>query len=271
MVQGRMLKLRRPDTCVVCGQSLSVGAEAFWDPAARVVTCAACVASTPPPPPAPGVAGRSARAEGQRRLTAEQERRRADIERRPVLGRISNFLQGPSTAGASYSKGAVGEEKLGAALDRLTGQGLSVLHDRRRPRTTANIDHLVVAPTGVWVIDAKRYSGLIQRVDKGGWLRTDHRLIVDGRDRTALVAGVHRQVVDVHHVLDGVDFDIAIHGALCFVDAEFRLFARPFKINGVLVTGLRALLARLIEPGRLDQATRAVVLQQLANRLPPAA
>lgn len=102
----------------------------------------------------------------------------------------------------------------------------------------------------MWVIDAKRYRGLIERVDRGGWLRTDHRLMVGGRDRTARVAGVHRQVADVYQVLDGVDFDIPVHRALCFVDAEFRLFAKAFTIDGVLVTGLRALLTRLVESGR---------------------
>ncbi|MEV4421445.1 NERD domain-containing protein, partial [Patulibacter sp. NPDC049589] len=31
-----------------------------------------------------------------------------------------------------------------------------VLHDRRVPRTHANIDHIAIAPSGIWVIDTKR-------------------------------------------------------------------------------------------------------------------
>jgi len=44
---------------------------------------------------------------------------------------------------------------------------LWILHDRRIPGSRANIDHIVVAPSGVWIIDAKRYSDqLVQRRGK---------------------------------------------------------------------------------------------------------
>jgi hypothetical protein len=58
-----------------------------------------------------------------------------------------------------------------------------VLHDRRIPRTRANIDHIAVTRSGaVWAIDAKNYRGKVQRVDKGGWFATDERLYVGSRD-----------------------------------------------------------------------------------------
>ena len=57
------------------------------------------------------------------------------------------------------------------------------------PRSTANIDHMAVAASGIWVIDAKRYKGAISKQDRGGWLETDFRLVVGGRDRTSLAAG----------------------------------------------------------------------------------
>lgn len=41
-------------------------------------------------------------------------------------------------------------------------------HDRRIPPTRANIDHIVIAPTGVYVIDAKNYTGRAQLSIKGG-------------------------------------------------------------------------------------------------------
>ena len=267
-----MLKLRRADTCAGCAEALPVGVEAYWDASARRVTCRPCVAiATSPPAPTGGSAGASARAEGERRRGAEQERRRAAVERRPVLGRVANFLEGPPTAGASYLKGAVGEEKLGAALDGLTARGVLTLHDRRRLRTKANIDHLVVAPTGAWVIDAKRYKGLIHRVDRGGWLRADFHLVVGTRDRTDLVNGVRKQVTDVGRVLDGIGFDVPLHGVLCFVDGEWPLLARPFAIDGVLVTWGKSLRERLVDAGPLDDARRRLVYERLASRLPPAA
>jgi Nuclease-related domain len=39
-----------------------------------------------------------------------------------------------------------------AALER---QGWAVLHDLAVPRSRANIDHLVIGPGGVFVIDSK--------------------------------------------------------------------------------------------------------------------
>ena len=44
-------------------------------------------------------------------------------------------------------------------LDGLGSETIRLLHDRRMPRSRANIDHLVVTPTGVYVIDAIKYGG----------------------------------------------------------------------------------------------------------------
>jgi len=59
----------------------------------------------------------------------------------------------------AWRRGAEGEEYLARQLDRLGRHGYQVLHDRRVPGSKANIDHLVVGPTGVFVVDAKDYGG----------------------------------------------------------------------------------------------------------------
>lgn len=269
MAGARIIKLRRADACVRCSHPLPAGVEASWDADARTVTCLTCVG--PAPAQGPSVAGRSARAKGQRLRAEQEERRRALKERRPILGRLAIAAAGPATEGSSYLKGAMGEEKLGAALDAMASQGLLVLHDRRRPRTAANIDHLVVAPSGVWVIDAKRYSGLVTKVDKGGWFRSDLRLVIGGRDRTKLVEGVHKQVADVRNVLQGSAVpNVPVHGTLCFVDSQFRLFAKPFDIDGVLITWGKALREQLTRPGPIDDDQRIALHRHLADVLPPA-
>lgn len=233
------------------------------------MTCLRCIDL--PPEIAPDVAGASARSRGERLRAEEDNRRRGRVERRAVLGRLANAIDGPNNAGAAYLKGAVGEEKFGAALDAMTSHGLFVLHDRRRPRTAANIDHLVIAPSGVWVVDAKRYAGLVTKVDKGGWFRSDIRLLVGGRDRTKLVEGVQKQVTDVRQILAGTSIPVAaVHGALCFVDAEFRLFAKPFEVGGVLVSWGKALRERMVAAGPLDADQCAAIHRHLAANLPPA-
>jgi hypothetical protein len=59
----------------------------------------------------------------------------------------------------SWRKGAEGEQRLRQLLDGLRRHGYVVLHDLAIPGSSANVDHLVIGPTGVWVIDAKNYTG----------------------------------------------------------------------------------------------------------------
>lgn len=62
--------------------------------------------------------------------------------------------------------GARGEERLGTRLATLAGPTVRLLHDRRIPGTRANTDHSVVCPSGVLVVDAKRYQGPTQPTDR---------------------------------------------------------------------------------------------------------
>lgn len=58
-------------------------------------------------------------------------------------------------------QGSEGERRLAAHLLRTVGDHAVLLHDRKVPRTRGNIDHLAVAASGVWVMDAKNYRGLV--------------------------------------------------------------------------------------------------------------
>lgn len=93
--------------------------------------------------------------------------------------------------------GGVGEEKLAAALNRRAGPELRVLHDGRIPGSRANIDHLAVTPTGVYVIDAKRYHGAPGVRFSKPFGRGEKQLWVDGRKCTRLVNGVRGQMTRV--------------------------------------------------------------------------
>ncbi|MGP8209226.1 MAG: nuclease-related domain-containing protein, partial [Acidimicrobiales bacterium] len=88
----------------------------------------------------------------------------------------------------AWARGSEGERRLAAHLLRTVGDRAVLLHDRKVPRTRGNIDHLAIAASGVWVIDAKHYTGLVERRDMGGWFKTDYHLYVGGRDRTKVVA-----------------------------------------------------------------------------------
>lgn len=143
--------------------------------------------------PDSGTAGASARRESERQREA-RELAASGMGIRRLLAKVL----GPSAADRrrlarekAFAIGGRGEEMLAESLARRCPD-VALLHDRclvRRGR--ANIDHLAIAASDVYVIDTKRYRGKI-KVRKP-WFR-DPVLRIDGRDRTNLIQGLERQV-----------------------------------------------------------------------------
>jgi Nuclease-related domain len=76
----------------------------------------------------------------------------------------------PSEQARSWQRGAHGERHTARLLDRLTGDGYVVFHDLAIPGSPANVDHLVIGPSGVFVIDSKQWSGSVhQGADELAW------------------------------------------------------------------------------------------------------
>jgi hypothetical protein len=68
----------------------------------------------------------------------------------------------PSPDAVAWRRGAAGERRTARLLSHLERQGWAVLHDLAIPSSRANIDHLVIGPGGVFVIDSKQYRGRLQ-------------------------------------------------------------------------------------------------------------
>ncbi len=68
----------------------------------------------------------------------------------------------PSPETRAWQRGAAGERHVARLLEPLVQQGWGVNHDLRVPGSKANIDHVVVGPPGVFVIDAKHYRGRLR-------------------------------------------------------------------------------------------------------------
>jgi hypothetical protein len=68
----------------------------------------------------------------------------------------------PSLDAVAWRRGAAGERRTARVLAALERQGWVVLHDLAVPRSRANLDHLVIGPGGVFVIDSKQYRGRLQ-------------------------------------------------------------------------------------------------------------
>jgi Nuclease-related domain len=92
-----------------------------------------------------------------------------------VLGALAAIVAGwvlwfrPSPDAIAWRRGAAGERRTARLLAGLERQGWVVLHDLAIPGSRANLDHLVVGPGGVFVIDSKQYRGRLQ-LDPSGRL-----------------------------------------------------------------------------------------------------
>ena len=217
-----------------------------------------------------GVPGASARREHLRRTTKREQQIRTA---HPHLGGVILALSGEPASTHAWASGAWGEEVVGRVLNGLAGQGVIALHDRRMPRSRANIDHIVIAPSGVYVIDTKRYRNqrLQRRVD-GGVLGTRvEKLIVGGRDKTTLVDGVITQAARVQRVVRGVGLGhVPMRAMLCFVDARWPLAGRAFTVQGIDVVWPQRAAEMLTMPGWVDEGTRQRLSTVLASAFPPA-
>lgn len=264
----RRINLRYAGKCAVCSTALPVGAVATWDSDRRTATCPQCLEWYKPV--TSGAAGGSAKLKGER-LQRHMVSEPGLAVARPVRG-TSDPVGG---RGASWTKGAVGEQKLGSVLDetsRMSNSRILVLHDRRIPRSNANIDHIVVAPAGVWVIDAKRWQGRVSCYRTKGSRPPHSRLRVGRRDGTEAVEGVYRQLTHVAKVLENPPFEgVTLRGAICFVDAEWARPATPFVVDGVLIAWDAVLQNQLVASGPITPMVARVLHHHLARSFPPAA
>lgn len=299
----KVLPLRRPGVCVGCSTELPIGIRAGWDAASRTVRCLACVDSLlasdladeavraepadaavpgaaadaielPSPQTAPlagGPGGGSAMREYQRRSEHRDQRVRAA---HPKLGGLILALSNEPASTRNWAQGAAGERAVAATLDELVGDHLTVLHDRvsRRPDgrlSRANIDHLVVSASGVWVIDAKTHRGALEVRRSGGLFSPRlEKLYIGGRDKSPLLAGLGIQVAAVRAELATVHADVPVRGALCFVGTELPWFGD--SIDGVPLVGRRGLAKLLKRDGDLTSEDRDAIAQFLAARFPAA-
>lgn len=256
----RLIRLSRSGACRECGQGVPAGAHAWWRPGQPLVTCTACrpAPAVPDPGAAPsnhrpsdvdiGVAGGSAMGEFQRRHDVREARIRQ--RRGRLSGLVLALASDPSTTRA-WERGSVGESKLAAVLGRIERDDVVALHDRHAPGARWNIDHIVIAPSGVYVVDAKRYTGEVRVRDVAGvFSRPDRRLFVGGHDRSASARQMGWQINAVRTAL-GPRQDLAVVPVLCFVDAEWPLFTPPREFEGVRLEEPRSLRRLVTERGTL--------------------
>jgi nuclease-like protein len=177
-------------------------------------------------------------------------------------------LNGEPQHQRAFHIGDLGEKAVAEALEQNTaGTPTVILKNRRLPNRRGDIDFLAIAPSGVFVIDAKAVKGKV-RVEKR-WFASP-RLRVSGRDRTKFIDGLDRQVAAVQEVLGGERPEaVSVQGVLCFTEADLPLLGKA-TMRGHLLLYRKSLVARVNAPGPLSAAAIERIARRLALALPPA-
>ncbi len=265
----KSLHTRFSSQCSVCRKEVPQGTEAYWDTESRELQCTDCHAALSHYREASG-AGAGARYEYERRALREAS------EKERKWGKVLSFLTLPwqttSFETRAWLQGSKGEAKLGALLDAWSARhDGTVLHDCRaslRPGARSNIDHIAIAPTGVYVIDTKTFAGTVA-VHRGGipFLRESPTLLVRGVDRTNLVDRMDWQVETVQRAMD--DLTVPINPILCIMPRYAASWKGTFRIRRVLITDAQGLIRLLRRRGTLHSDARETIARRLQSALPP--
>ena len=191
-------------------------------------------------------AGSSAGDEAARSLRAAEELRRkaARLEERA----------------AAFARGRQGELSVARALDQLAADGYARIDDCRWPgRSQANIDHVLVGPAGLFVVDAKNWSGRVEIRDgvlrQNGYRRT--READASAEAARAVAGLLPMGV------------ARVEGVLCLCgEAQPPPTQLPPSASVVSVAQICDWIRR--QPALLTPAAVAAVHGELLRRLEPA-
>ena len=163
----------------------------------------------------------------------------------------------PSTQARAWQCGARGERQTARLLDRLSRDGYQAFHDLAMPGSPANIDHLVVGPSGVFVIDSKQWTGSVQQSADGLIWHHHYRL-----DRA--LATIRWQALTLGRLLG-----IPVAPLLCVHDAHVQ--GGGLRAQGVAIVPATLLRSALGFERVLSDAEVELYAATAKARLRPAA
>jgi Nuclease-related domain len=180
------------------------------------------------------------------------------------VAKLRNQLDHAERAERAWAAGAEGEAQVARIVDELQLQGWKALHDVRWPgRPKANLDHLLIGPGGVIVVDAKNWTGNVRL--HNGMLRQN------GYSRERDVSGVLQQCAAVAALLEPQHRRLA-QGWLCMVQQPTMCGTAA---SGARIEGLDTLrdavgsLPAVLDPETVD-VIHDYLKQQLAGDASPA-
>lgn len=220
-------------------------------------------------PPDAGVPGASLMRTYQTRQASRDKRVR---EKHPRLGGLLLKLYPESDSAQAFRIGAEGEQQVAARFERSCPDAI-FLHNRRRGigEKMGDIDHIVVAPTGVFVVDPKNYRNAKVSVVRTGLLgHGEERLMVRGRNQSKLIESLRRQKAAVESALDAPQFaGVTVTASFCFIDADLPMF-KELTVDSFAILSPRQTVKLINMPGPLTAEQRLAIWNHLAIRLPSA-
>jgi hypothetical protein len=169
-----------------------------------------------------------------------------------------------TTSAASWRKGAGGERRTARLLAPLAAKGYTLMHDRAIPRSRANIDHLVIGPSGVWVVDSKAWHRKTSISGHGA------KLWIGGRPATSLVQACEFETSAVTAALARVTGrPVRVQALMAVHGARLPRWGGPLVVGGVMLMRARA-VRRWIRnaPQVLDRVEAAALAEVLDRRFP---
>jgi hypothetical protein len=173
----------------------------------------------------------------------------------------------------AWVKGAQGERQVAAQLAKLVPKGVGLIHDRGIPGTRANIDHIAIGPSGIFILDAKNTSGKVETRTTGPLFRRGPtQLFVRGRNRTNFIDGMEKQIIAVRMALAGLPeaHSVPIHPMVVIVGGQWGLFARSLNVRGVWVGWGKEASKYVSRPGPLSPDAISRLTTAIASALPAA-
>ncbi len=257
--------------CRECSVELAAKTMAFYDNVQKTVVCERCHGSvlgddapafplsdapslraldggTEFPPPVSGTAAAGVDVPGsmggrRRARSSEAKRRSAESEGGDLAG-------------------------VGTLLDQAFSEPIVVLHARQAPGARGVIDHIVLAPSGVWLI-AVTARGKVEHRQVGTRRTPEFRLYVNGADQNERVADFAWQVNALRAVLDPIHLgESPIHPTVVPAAEDQGRFAKPFDIDGVRVMWGKHLTEAIARSGPLDEAALRAITIQFNLKLP---
>ena len=153
----------------------------------------------------------------------------------------------------AWERGADGERRVAAALQTVAGSQCMVLHDRLlKPGVShSNLDHIVVCPSGNFLIDAKNWAGNVVEYESALW---QHKWSEESK-RTSIA--MNAEVDKVRRMAGEMEAATTrvVEPVICLAGENADRFGEPRQIRGVWVVPLPKLTTWLLDRPRAARRT----------------